>query len=291
MLAAPLVAEEPSTKECAQSLQGFKAALQTAEVLLEGSGALFLSADIVKDPHSDCTAIWVLELLTQNDEVEILALDAQTLQTIEELPDYFLAILERPSFMPGSQDLRPVSIDVQGTAERDLLEGEWSDDTSFGGQGRDTFLLTPGQDIILDFDPTEDAVNLTNFVFADYGFPTLTTFAAVISAAKTVERKGQFGTEIDIDGSAGDWSVFLLDVNISQLSNTNVIFPTNDERSDGPVYQAERRVELSDGSIVVIPAHKLDESRIDPYLAEGSSDALALIRRLFYFDEFQQDTK
>ncbi|MEM6890954.1 MAG: hypothetical protein AAF636_22895 [Pseudomonadota bacterium] len=289
MLAVPLLAEDPNTDKCSQHMQSFNATIKHVELLLEESRSSFLSADIVRDPDNDCTAIWVLELLTQNDEVEILVLDAQTLEVIEELPEYFLALLKRPSFTPDSQDLRPVRIRVQGTPERDLLEGEWSDDTSFGGPGRDTFLLTPGRDVILDFDPAEDVLNLTNFVFSDFGFPTLTTFPKVASAAKNVERDGQSGTEIDIDGAAGDWSVFLPDVGIAQLSQANVIFPSIDEPSDGPVFQAERQVELSDGSLVIIPGHKLDEDPIDPFLAKGSSEALVLIQRLFFFNEFQQD--
>ena len=291
MLAGPLLAEDPKTDECDQRLQSFNTTIKHVELLLEDSGSSFLSADIVRDPDSDCTAIWVLELLTRNDEVEILVLDAQTLEILKELPEYFLAILKRPSFTPDSQDLRPVRIRVQGTPERDLLEGEWSDDVSFGGQGRDTFLLTPGRDVILDFDPAQDVLNLTNFVFSDFGFPTLTTLPKVLSAARTAERDGQTGTEIDIDGDAGDWSVFLPDVDTGQLTKANVIFPSNDEPSDAPVFQAERQVELSDGSLVIIPGHKLDEDPIDPFLAKGSSEALALIRRLFFFDEFQQDEK
>lgn len=288
-ITAPLFAEDLNIGLCDPPLQTFEAALLQAELVMENSGSSFLSADIVNDPNNECRAIWVLELLTHEDDVELLILDAQTLETRDELPDYFLAILERPSYSPGSSDMRPVRIDVVGTAERDLLEGEWSDDASFGGHGADTFLLTPGRDVILDFNPLEDTINLTNFVFADFGFPTLTTFEEVVRAAKPVQRNEQSGTEIDIDGDAGDWSVFLPGVEISHLSRANVVFPDTGERSDAPIFQAERRVTVSDGSIVVIPGHNLHDQRVEPYLFEGSTEALALVRRLFYFDEFRQD--
>lgn len=45
-----------------------------------------------------------------------------------------------------------------------------------GGPGRDTVLLTPGRDVIADFDPNEEVLNMTNLVAADFGFPTLDTF-------------------------------------------------------------------------------------------------------------------
>lgn len=274
---------------CSPTRQDFDTALQHVQKLLGDSTATVLGADFIEDPESDCAAIWVVEVLTPVDDVEILAIDAQTLEALEDLPDYFLALMPRPSFEPSSPDLRPLRIHVRGTPGRDLLEGEWSDDTSFGGPARDMFLLTPGRDVIADFNPNEDVLNMTNFVVVDYGFATLDTFSDVADAARGVQREGKIGTEIDLDGRAGDWSVFLIDVSVDALSPSNVLFPEAGEPSFPPVWQAEREVEVSDGSTVIIPGHPLLADRVDPYLAEGSPEALALIRRLFFFDEFQPD--
>ncbi|MEM1264482.1 MAG: hypothetical protein AAGI50_00530 [Pseudomonadota bacterium] len=96
-------------------------------------------------------------------------------------------------------------------------------------------------------------------------------------------RDGEIGTETDLDGAAGGWSVFLIDVSVDALSPSNVLFPGAGEPPFPALRQAEREVALSDGSRVIIPGHPLLGDRVDPYLADGSPDTRALIRRLFCF--------
>ncbi|MEM9435461.1 MAG: hypothetical protein AAGA15_00360 [Pseudomonadota bacterium] len=281
-------ASAQSLEACNPPHASFQAALERVEELNADTGLVYLSADRFEDPDTPCAAIWVIELLTQDDDVQLLILDAQTLAVIRGFPDFFLDAIARPSFEPDATDLRPLRIIVKGTPGPDLLEGEWSDDVSTGGAGQDTFLLTPGSDVITDFDPAEDVLNMTNFAFVDYGFGTLQSAPEVLAAARAATRDGTAGTEIDLDGNAGDWSVFLSGLAPEALSPDSIVFPDTNAPGPTPKFQAERRVEMSDGSIVVLPGHSLMEDPADPLLSSGSEEALALVRRLFFFDEFDE---
>lgn len=282
-----VVAQDEHT--CDPPLESFQAALERVEELNSDTGLTYLSADFFEDPDAGCSAIWVIELLAPDDDVELLILDAQTLDVVDGLPAFFLTAIERPSFEADAEDLRPERIIIVGTEGDDVLEGEWSDDVSTGGAGRDSFLLTPGSDVITDFNPAEDVLNMTNFAFGAFGFGTLQSVEDVLEATRLDERDRTLGTEIDIDGRAGDWSVFLKQVRPQDLAAKNIFFPDDGREGQKPLFQAERRVEMSDGSIVVLPGHSLMDAPLDPVLVSGTEAALSVVRRLFFFEEFQEE--
>lgn len=272
---------------CTAVFRDLTATIERFKSISGDKDAVILETDFVEDPDDECRAVWVIEFLTEDGAVQLRVLDAVTLAPLDELPEYFLAKLRRPSFEEDSQDLRPVRIKAIGGPDRDLVEGEWSDDIHTGGPGRDTFMLTPGRDIVTDFNPDEDVLDMTNFIFGEFGFNVLDSLGEVQLAARVAQFNGSTGTEIDIDGPIGDWSVFLKDVPLEALSEMNVIFPSDVEPLHPPKMVAERSVELSDGSVVVLPKHSVFERPVDPYLEKGAPEALELVRQLFFLDEFE----
>lgn len=277
-------ADANAGSDCDTPFISFNQTLQYVQSELRGVDVVFVNADFFEDPDDICSAVWIVELLTPEDNFEVLVLDATNLLLLREFPKYALVSFGDNDTDQTSVDLEIEQIFVLGTDERDLLEGEWSDDISEGGLSRDSFFLTPGRDVILDFQPGEDVLDMTNFIFSDFEFPVLSTPQEVLRASRIVERDGVFGAEIDLDGDAGDWSVFLEGVNPRDLSAEDIIFPSDAEPRFPPVNQAERRILLSDGSIVKIPARGLWLDPVDPVLESGTPEALSLVQRLFFFD-------
>lgn len=107
------VAGVSAVQACWPTRHDFNAALYHVQGLL-GAGA----------------AVWVVDVLTSGDDLEILALDAPGAGGVARL---------RPRFEPASSGLRPLRIRVRGTPDRDLLAGEWSDDTVLGDRGETRF--------------------------------------------------------------------------------------------------------------------------------------------------------
>ncbi|UTW59413.1 DUF4347 domain-containing protein [Kordiimonas sp. SCSIO 12603] len=101
---------------------------------------------------------------------------------------------------------------VEGGAGNDMLWGSAGDDTLSGGAGADAFVFGAeiGDDVITDFDTTEDTIELFDPAhdFAD--------FAAFIGAAT------QDGTSVRI-ALADDQSILLENVSLSDLTESNVI--------------------------------------------------------------------
>ncbi|NVJ70015.1 MAG: DUF4347 domain-containing protein [Alphaproteobacteria bacterium] len=104
---------------------------------------------------------------------------------------------------------------VNGGNGNDTLWGSAGDhDTLTGGDGEDTFAFTAisGDDVVADFDATEDILDL-RFVEADFG-----GIGDVQAAATETSQNGADGLLIDLGGN----SVFLVGLTLDDLSDATI---------------------------------------------------------------------
>ncbi|NVJ96540.1 MAG: M10 family metallopeptidase C-terminal domain-containing protein [Alphaproteobacteria bacterium] len=114
---------------------------------------------------------------------------------------------------------------LYGGIGNDVIRGRWGDDTLFagdgddqlsGGSGADIFVFSgaTGHDVITDFDPGTDTLDLQGIVsaFAD--------IAAVQNAAQETELNGEAGLLIVLGGSS---EVFVAGLALSELEGANLI--------------------------------------------------------------------
>ncbi|UTW56215.1 calcium-binding protein [Kordiimonas sp. SCSIO 12610] len=139
---------------------------------------------------------------------------------------------------------------IDGTDGNDTLEGDLGDDTISGGAGNDTlfgnggddvFIGGAGNDVFVDLGPVTGGTDGDNrYVFADdHGFDIINEFdpsSDVIdlsalttgfnSFADVRELAFQNGNDVEIFTGASGSSIFLTNVNLSDLSASNFIFST-----------------------------------------------------------------
>ena len=98
---------------------------------------------------------------------------------------------------------------VNGTNGNNTLTSSWANEVFFGQGGNDTFVFTgtTGKDLVADFQPNNDVVQLSHNVFAN--------FAAVLANA------AQVGSDVTITIDASN-SVTLHNTTLSQLTNQNI---------------------------------------------------------------------
>ncbi|MEM9147010.1 MAG: hypothetical protein AAGC57_12515 [Pseudomonadota bacterium] len=251
---------------------------ELAERLDDYDGITVLSVELLVSPSRPCRETWIVEVLTEDDEVAALLFNARTLEE-----RFAGRALEEPDD-DEDEERFPVQIVMTGGETRDLLEGDWSDDRSTGGAGGDVFVVTPGSDLIFDFSPTEDLLDVGDFARLEEGYGVLRSMKDIARMAKPVRVDGRRGTQIDIDGPVNDWSVTLLGVRPEQLTQDNVFFGLGENVAPdwGQTHWPARRIEISDGSVLFVPAYRIDEEPPDVRLVEGSEDMLELIEdRLF----------
>ena len=170
----------------------------------------------------------------------------------------------------------PVLAILSGTVHSEKLQGFESDDTVTGGSGADLFPLTMGADVITDFNPAEDMIDVGDFARASDGFGVLTSLEAIGNHATT--RMGEnVGSElgIDVDGELGDSTTTLVGVALSDLNERNVYFGLEGE-SIPPLeftHIAEFLVTYSNGDVVLFPQHDLSNHPIEGQLiSKGLGD-------------------
>ena len=163
-------------------------------------------------------------------------------------------------------DVYPLVAILSGTANSDKLQGFESDDHVTGGAGSDLFPLTLGSDLIVDFNPIEDVIDVGDFGRASDGFEVLTSLASL--AANSEEVTDEFGVPslvIDVDGDAGDSSTTLAGVTLADLNEGNVFFGLGGD-SIPPLeftHIAETLVTYSNGDVILFPAHDLDHHPVE----------------------------
>ncbi|MEM1274888.1 MAG: hypothetical protein AAGH74_00035 [Pseudomonadota bacterium] len=283
---------QPSAQTvCDPPLKSFRDLAEHLETLDLLDGSTVLHTELLIREERPCRGAWVLDVLTVDGDVQVLLLDAQTFTIFTQMP----ADLRDPDAGSGEpawvdDEILPARIRIIGTAGPDILEGSWSDDISTGNAGRDVFKATPGSDIITDFDPSQDVLSLVNFSFDSYGLGTLQDVGDVGAAIGQYTIEGKQAAGIDLDGEAGDWTVFLIGVAPEELSEKNIVFTSTDDLIVPvmPRVMAERRVTTNQGSKILLPSYSLDDSPAEPVLVEGSEDALQAIRRIFGFNDSER---
>lgn len=248
-----------------------------AERLKDYDEVTVLGAELLVSPTRACRETWVVEILTAEDEVRALLLDARTLE---------LRIVGQEGSAEGEndEDFRIAYMQLEGRATSDLVEGEWSDDEMRGGPGADIFVVTPGSDVILDFEPGRDRLDLRNFADPAEGFGTLQSMADLTAASRMVRREGRPGVEIDIDGAAGDWSVTLLGLTPGALTRADVIFGTHDGPGAPlePTHWPERLAEFTDGTVILFEPYLVDAPPPEGELIEGNREVLQMAREILH---------
>ncbi|MEL6211396.1 MAG: hypothetical protein AAFR44_14710, partial [Pseudomonadota bacterium] len=163
-----------------------------------------LGAEFLINPNRPCRETWVVEILTDDDEVRALLFDARTLELrligraevearIEEDPGPGEAAHEG-SASEATRD--PVVIELTGGPTDDLVQGDWSDDVMTGNDGRDLFVATPGTDIVTDFDPDADLLDLGSFARPEEGLGTLRSMTDLTRHATEVRQDGRIALRI-----------------------------------------------------------------------------------------------
>ncbi|MDA7667513.1 hypothetical protein N8611_00750 [bacterium] len=169
----------------------------------------------------------------------------------------------------GEKDVYPLVAILSGTARSEKLQGFESDDTVTGGSGSDLFPLTTGDDLITDFDPSVDMIDVGDFARASDGFGVLVSLVAIAeNSSEIVDERGVKALVIDVDGKLGDSTTTILGVGIADLTEDNVFFGLGGS-SIPPLeftHIAEFLVTYSNGDVVLFPAHDLKRHPIEGQL-------------------------
>ena len=167
------------------------------------------------------------------------------------------------------KDVYPLVAVLSGTTQSEKLQGFESDDTVTGGGGSDLFPLTTGNDLITDFDPSEDMIDVGDFARDSDGFGVLTSLAAIAANSKEiVDELGGKALLIDVDGNLGDSTTTIVGIGIADLTEDNVFFGVGGA-SIPPLeftHIAEFLVTYSNGDVVLFPGHDLSRHPIEGQL-------------------------
>jgi hypothetical protein len=176
-----------------------------------------------------------------------------------------------------TQDVFPVRAELVGGSNSEKLQGFESNDTLSGGGGPDLFPLTTGNDVILDFDPTQDMLDVGDFARAEGGFGVLTSIFAIVAYSTEQMVNGQLSTVINVDGNTGTSTVTLIGVRLQELNERNVFFGL-DGTSIPPLnftHIPQIKVTYSNGDVVLLPAHAFG-ANVNPELLEGNGCSIAV---------------
>ncbi|MCP4854720.1 MAG: hypothetical protein GY903_09530, partial [Fuerstiella sp.] len=173
-------------------------------------------------------------------------------------------------------DVFAVTGRLVGTPESEKLQGYESDDRITGGSGPDLFPLTAGNDVVTDFQPTEDVIDVGDFARASDEFGVLTSLDAIAANSTQATIGEQTALVIDVDGESGSSSTALLGVTINDLNSDNVFFGLGDT-SIPPLdftHLPEATVTLNDGTVARIPGHDLSVHPLPFELVSGSQSSV-----------------
>lgn len=250
---------------------------------IDGLGdATVLGAELFTNPERPDSTVWIVDVLTEDGDVEVFVFDARTLEERRDRAEDLAALRDALDDDGAEFEIFPIWTVMFGHGDSDWLEGQWSDDISTGGDGRDLFVLTPGNDVIMDFNPNEDVLDVGDFARPEFGFSILRSLRAIARRADKGEAFDRPALILDVDGEAGEWTTALIGVEIDDLTENNIFFGLD---HDGPPvdleFLPERTIVASNGAVVVIPAHHIDDRPDDPHLIVGDEDTLE-----FIFEEY-----
>lgn len=256
----------------AKALRGMPE-FRDAQVL--GVELIRLAEDDGAGGAEDGDAVWVVEFLTPDDSVELAIFDARTLAE-RRITRRVLDALEGRPERDEPFDVFPLYLILEGSDANEVIEGDWSNDISTGNAGRDLFVLTPGEDVILDFDPAEDAIDAGDFARREFGFSVLRSMADVESLSIEDEALDRPALIIDVDGDFGDWTTALIGVELDDLSPENLILGDHAAQPlpFAVVGEPARTAVMSDGSILTVDAFDFGAEEPPPRLVRGRERTL-----------------
>ena len=160
-----------------------------------------------------------------------------------------------------------------------------------GGPGPDLFPLTAGNDVITDFDPAQDMIDVGDFARPSDGAALLATFEGIRAHSTQSTADGQPALIIDLDGEFGDATTTLVGVTVDDLNEDNVFFgldgtsiPTLDF-----THIAAKRLTLSDGTVAATPLVSFDNYPTLWELVEGNPDSIIEFNAVVIADLAQDD--
>ncbi|MEE8522388.1 MAG: hypothetical protein V3T72_00535 [Thermoanaerobaculia bacterium] len=156
-----------------------------------------------------------------------------------------------------------VSTLILGTADiNDKQQGMFTDDVTTGGGGLDLHPFTEGQDVLTDFDPAADMIDVGDFARPSDGFGTLQSLEDIAALSTQTMIDGQTALVIDIDGPLGESTTTLLGITIDDLDEDNVFFGL-DGTSIPPqpvTWASAICVTMDTGCTFIIPGHEVPGS-------------------------------
>lgn len=256
-------------------------AIQRLGAIAEAATGLFddqtsiLSIELFQHRSDPCRSAYLLSALTDDGDVVQRAIDARLLTPIdideEDEDDWRHAGDDREDAL----ETFPVRSVFVGSEESDHLVGLPSDDTFAGGPGADVFTLSVGDDVILDFDPGEDLLDVSVFAHRHGGYETLTSISMIARNSVEDEMFDRNALIIGVEGEEDGWVTVLLGVSIDALTAENVIFDAEGAWPQGlaPARAPEALITGSDGSVVYVHAYKLEEGVGEVELVIGEEAA------------------
>ena len=265
---------------------------ELSEVLLKNDdldGVEILNVERLVSDHDDCNTVWFVEFLPDEGDVEYLIFDGDSLQILDIQIE---EIEERFGFLDEENDRPEVEIEkiiLRGTAASEFFEGHWSDDISIGGPGRDVFMVTPGTDLIMDFNPSQDVIDFSDFAIGDPFFGELGDLDDLRQNSVETIVDGIPSVRVQIEAEDETWSVELKGVTASDLNRFNVSFDLERlfEQDFEPTDSPAKTVYADDGTIIEIAAHGIDEPP-SVHLVEGPSESVPEILDVLAIEDVDQ---
>ena len=176
----------------------------------------------------------------------------------------------------AESDIFAVNGTLIGSSESEKLQGFESDDTITGNDGADLFPFTAGNDVITDFNPAEDMIDVGDFARESDDFAVLTSLEAIAANSTQSTVDGESALVIDVDGEQGDSTTTLIGVTIDDLNESNVFFGLNGE-SIPPLdftHIPETTVTLNDGTVARFAGHDLSVHPLPFELVSGTQTSV-----------------
>ena len=287
--ALPTAVVQAQSGSCDQPVQSFVQLAALFEELRGDEDETLLSAELLELPDAPCRAYWMLEILPRRGDVVEVVLNAFTLAVEPIDPDQ---LWEQAADAETAEDeVYVTEIIMVGGEGSDYLEGDWSDDVSTGGEGSDIFFVTPGADLITDFEPDHDIIDFTDFASDYEGFSSFGSVSEVLAAAEQTRVSGRKALVIHLGGEDGDWRLTLYGVERADLSEDNMSFDIDGFFDDAfePEDYPEKEIFASDDTEVFVPAYAWDGGVAEPELVEGSRTTAVAVLDLLGLD-YRADT-
>ena len=178
-----------------------------------------------------------------------------------------------------------------GSSESEKLQGFESDDTITGNGGPDLFPLTAGDDVITDFNPAEDMIDVGDFARESDDFAVLTSLEAIAANSTQSMVDGEKALVIDVDGELGDSTTTLIGVTIDDLTVSNVFFGLTGESIPPLMFThiPETTVTLNDGTVASFPGHDLSVHPLLFELVSGSQESVDVLNGIGSGDADEAD--